>query len=110
MPGLNIGTSVLKREMSPISKVESRLLSKGWSKTGSAMGGRLRYYENAGFNITALEGPRGTVIFPSGPIRGVIFGENAVVASQTSAIGTGAKTKADEGKDIRNEGKARQMT
>lgn len=91
MPGekLNVGTSVLKREGKSIDQVENRLENAGWKRTGSALNGRLIYFELAGINITALQGPMGTVIFPSGPIRGRLFGEDAVGFSQTSAIGAG---------------------
>lgn len=88
---LNIGTSVFKRESKSIGDVESRLVSDGWEKTGSTAGGRIRYYEKSGINITALSGPAGTVIMPSGPVRGMIFGtEDAVGINRTSVIGAGS--------------------
>lgn len=93
---LNIGTSVLKREAKPIEEVDKRLTSAGWKRTASVANGRLRYYSLAGINITALGGPLGTVIMPSGPIRGAAFGDNALNFSTTSAIGAGAKVKKEE--------------
>ena len=91
MPGekLNFGTSVLKREGKSIDQVAKRLKNAGWKETGAALNGRLRYFELAGINITALGGPMGTTIFPSGPIRGRLFGEDAVGFSTTSSIGAG---------------------
>lgn len=91
MPGesVNIGTSVLKREGKDIDQVSNRLENAGWIRTGSALNGRIRYFELAGINITAMGGPFGTTIFPSGPIRGRLFGDEAVGVSTTSAIGAG---------------------
>lgn len=89
---LNIGTSVVKREAKKISAVESRLLSDGWTRTGTALNGKVRYYQNSNFNITAMQGPLGTIIMPSGPIRGLIFGNNAVGINRTSVIGAGKKS------------------
>lgn len=94
MPGLNLnfGSSVLKREAKSIDRVDDRLVSAGWNRTDSALGGRVRYYEKAGFNITAMSGPMGTVIVPSGPIRGTLFGaDQSVGVNQTSVIGAGQR-------------------
>ena len=99
MPGerLNFGTSVLKREGKSIEKVDQRLTNAGWVRTSSALNGRVRYYELAGINITAVGGPLGTTIMPSGPVRGAIFGDDAVGFSSVSAIGAGdGKTEVDE--------------
>lgn len=93
MPGplnLNVGTSVVKRENKSIDEVESRLINQGWEKTAEIAGGRVRYYESANFNITAISGPLGTVLVPSGPLRGLAFGDDAVTVNQVSAIGMGA--------------------
>lgn len=86
---LNLGTSVLKREAKPIEDVDNRLTNAGWNRTASVADGRIRYYALAGVNITAIGGPFGTVIMPSGPVRGAMFGDNALNLSQTSAIGAG---------------------
>jgi hypothetical protein len=74
----NIESSVLKRYSADIDQVHSYLTSNGFSLTSRVAGGRVRYYESSGFNITVVQGPFGTVIFPSGPIRGRVFGETAV--------------------------------
>lgn len=89
---INFGGSVLKREAKEIDKVEKQLLSDGWEKTAHPTG-RLRYYQKSGINITALGGPNGTVIFPSGPVRGKAFGSDFNLFSRTSVIGAGAKSK-----------------
>lgn len=91
MPGmnLNLGTSVVKREAKSIEEVDSRLVDTGWERTASILNGRVKYYQNAGINITAIQGPMGTVIVPSGPVRGAIFGKNAVRLGRTSSIGAG---------------------
>ena len=90
---LNFGTSVIKREAKPIDRVDSRLQNSNWTLVDSVAGGRVRYYEKAGINITAISGPLGTVIMPSGPVRGAIFGENAVSFNTTSSIGAGSKSE-----------------
>lgn len=85
---LNFGLSVFKREAKPKSRVETFLRREGWEKTGE-IGDNVSYWENAGINITVVGGPRGTVITPSGPIRGNIFGEDNTLFSRTSVIGAG---------------------
>lgn len=86
---LNIGTSVFKREGKSIERVDQRLTDAGWERVDSIAGGRVRYYELAGINITAIGGPFGTTVIPSGPVRGFAFGEDAVKFSRVSAIGAG---------------------
>lgn len=103
---LNFGTSVVKREGKSIERVDQRLRNAGWKFTGQTLGGRVKYYELAGVNITAVGGPLGTTIMPSGPIRGAIFGDNAVTVSRVSAIGAGdGRTEAgkDKPKDAASE-------
>lgn len=93
MPGLNIsvGTSVLKREPRDIDEVAEKLKSEGWERTESILGGRVQYFKSAGIGITAMQGPMGTVIMPSGPIRGQIFSGDTVGIGRTSSIGLGEK-------------------
>lgn len=96
---LNFGTSVVKREGKSIEKVDQRLRDAGWKQTASVLGGRVRYYELAGISITAVGGPFGTTIMPSGPVRGAIFGDDAVGVSTISSIGAGdGKTGTDNSK------------
>lgn len=86
MAGLdvNLGTSVLKREAKDIDEVEKILQRDGWEKTGQVANGRFRYYEYSNINITAIGGPLGTVIMPSGPVRGFIFGEFDMFSRRTA--------------------------
>lgn len=102
---LNFGGAVLKREARPIGDVEQVFTRNGWTVTGQAAGGRIRYVEEAGVNLTLIQGPLGTVIIPSGPIRGSVFSDTFEVFSRTSVIGAGAVTrKSDsETKDRRPE-------
>lgn len=76
---MNVDLSVIKRRTESASTIINRLKSQGFSQTNSIMGGRLVYLENSeGIGLTVVDGPRGTVITPSGPIRGMVFGENSV--------------------------------
>lgn len=93
MPGINIGTSVLKREAKSIDQVERQFTRNGWKRTGSALGGRVVYLQNSGMNISIIEGPSGTVVMPSGPIRSKVFGSNFNLFSRTSVIGAGTSNK-----------------
>jgi hypothetical protein len=41
--------------------------------------GKIHYHENEnGLNVTLIETRRGSLVVPSGPVRGNLFGENAV--------------------------------
>jgi len=93
--GFNIGSSVVKRESKTIEAVEERLLGDGWKKTGEVANGRVRYYQKTGINITALKGPMATVLMPSGPVRGALFGQGAVGLNRSSVIGAGSSTNTD---------------
>lgn len=93
---LSFGTSVVKRENKPIDDVAQKLVSDGWEKTGSVASGRVQYFEKSGIGITAIDGPLGTVIVPSGPVRGSVFGDEAVSFGKTSSIGAGAKAPKEE--------------
>lgn len=81
-PDINVGLSVFKREAQSIQDVITSLQMDGWTVTNRVGDDRIVYFENSGFNITAIQGPLGTVIMPSGPIRGKIFGDNAVSVSR----------------------------
>lgn len=91
---LNFGFSVFKREAKDMANVERHLSRDGWEKTGE-VGERVAYYEKSGINVTVIGGPRGTVIMPSGPIRGTVFGKNNKLFSDTSVIGAGKDTSND---------------
>lgn len=97
MPGfnLNIGSSVLKRETKPYDEVLSQLRRNGWTQTGS-LGDSVRYFENSGFSITVVDGPMATLIMPSGPVRGRVFGNSGLMANQTSVLGMGSDSSEKE--------------
>lgn len=82
---LNLGSSVVKREAKPASRVKSSLERDGWSRISEVAGGRIAYYERSSINITVIDGPAGTVIIPSGPIRGKVFG-NMELFSRDSVL------------------------
>lgn len=86
-PDINIGLSVLKREAQSITDVVNQLERNGWSRTRTVGDDRLVYLENNGINITAIRGPMGTVIIPSGPVRGRLFGENVELVSRGEGEG-----------------------
>jgi tetraacyldisaccharide-1-P 4'-kinase len=55
------------------------LKNSGFTETGKVLNGRVRYFENdAGINLTVVDGVRGSFVLPSGPVRGFMFGNNAV--------------------------------
>lgn len=94
MTGFNISLSVLKRDSREIGEVDQILKNNGWTMTASVgPGDRIRYYEQAGFNITAIGGPSGTVILPSGPLRGRIFGDGVFLASSEGTLGETSTVK-----------------
>lgn len=88
---LNFGTSVIKREARPKAEVEAHLKRKGWSVEGK-MGDRISYMSNSGMSITLIEGPSGTVILPSGPLRGSMLG-GVDFFSETSVLGAGKNNR-----------------
>ena len=85
---MNFGSSVIKREAKDFSTVTTKLERDGWSNTGG-MVDRVQYYEKSGINITVLNGPAATLIFPSGPLRGTLHGRDTKLASRTSVMGMG---------------------
>lgn len=88
---LNFGTSVIKREAKPASRVRASLERDGWTEISEVAGGRIAYYERSNINITVVDGPAGTVIMPSGPIRGRVFG-NMELFSRDSVLGLSSST------------------
>lgn len=107
MPGnLNIGSSVLKRESASFDEVMEKLRRDGWSKTGELAQGRVAYLESSGIAITVVDGPMGTLILPSGPIRGRLFSSGSVGIGQESTIGLGEPAPE---RDPRNEQREGQM-
>lgn len=77
MPGLdlNFGSSIVKREAKPARRVKQRLQRDGWREISEVANGRVTYWSKTNFSITVIEGPLGTTIIPSGPIRGKVFGD-----------------------------------
>ena len=104
----NFGGSVIKRESATKEQVVEKFKKDGWRVTGSIGGGRIDYLQKSGINITIISGPRGTLVLPSGPIRGRIFGDSAVGFSNISLIGLGATN--DEEEDARTKGMSNQIT
>jgi hypothetical protein len=75
----NVDLSVIKRRTESIDRMERRLRAQGFSQTESILNGKVRYYENQeGIGLTLIDGPLGTVLTPSGPVRGTLFGERSV--------------------------------
>lgn len=94
MLGRNLSLSVVKREMRDLSEVRSRLSQKGWDETGS-IGDSIFYFENAGVNLTVVDGPRAVLIFPSGPIRGSLFNKAPFGLVSESGLGMGSQSSSD---------------
>lgn len=90
--GPNLSFSVVKRETREFDEVQSFLDRKGWKRTGT-LGSKVAYYQNAGVNLTVVDGPRAVLIFPSGPLRGRLFSENIGFGflSEDSGLGMGVK-------------------
>lgn len=77
-PLFDIELSTVKRTSEDKEVVESELLNEGWEETGSLMNGKVGYYEKSGINITLIDTRRGSVVIPSGPVRGNLLGGDAV--------------------------------
>lgn len=76
---MNIDLSVFKRRTGSAEEVAKRLTNQGFEETDTVLGGRLIYLENdEGINLTVANGPAGALVFPSGPIRGSLFGDSSV--------------------------------
>lgn len=95
-PNVNLSLSVIKREAKPIDQVVNKFERDGWKVTDTLGGGRVVYLEQSGINITAVSGPLGTVIIPSGPVRGLLFGDEVRIISGISGVGMGSQAR--EGK------------
>lgn len=92
--------SVVKRLGTDIEMVSKQMAEAGFNKTGEALGGKAIYYEIAGINVTLIPTPTGgTLIFPSGPIRGKLKGDRAV--RQGKARSRILKDEDDEYRDVR---------
>jgi len=109
MPGLNInfGTSVFKRENRPFSDVVKQFQTDGWSRTGE-FGNKLVYLQKDGIGITIANGPMATLVFPSGPIRGRLFGTSGLSVGKKSVLGTG-QVNGEAGRQQRNAEKMSQQ-
>lgn len=77
-PLFNISSSIVKRTSRDKQDVVKELQSNGFVETGSLMNGKVGYYENSGVNITVISTRRGSIVMPSGPVRGKFLGNNAV--------------------------------
>lgn len=105
---MNFGTSIFKREAKDAQEVIDHLRNNGWEVTGT-LGNRLTYMENSSFNLTIVDGVKGTLVVPSGPIRGRLFGNSGAMFNNTSVIGASA-SKGDGEEDINTQQKAQQHT
>lgn len=107
---LNFGSSVLKREAKPLTDVTNQLKANGWRQTGS-LGNRVVYLENSGMNITVIDGPMGTLVVPSGPIRGRVFGDSGLQLNRVSVIGAGSdSSESDDGQSQKARDRVNQIT
>jgi len=71
--------SVVKRLGTDIEQVSKQMNEAGFNKTGEALGGKALYFESAGINVTLIPAiTGGTIMFPSGPVRGKVKGNKAV--------------------------------
>lgn len=77
-PLFNIELSVAERTSQDKEQVVAGLVEDGWEETGSLMNGKVGYYEKSGINITVADTRRGSVVFPSGPVRGNLLSNEAV--------------------------------
>jgi len=78
-PLIEFESSVTQRTGKSKEDVVQELKSSGFKETGSLLDGKVGYYENNnGINLTVVETRRGSALFPSGPVRGELLGENAV--------------------------------
>lgn len=101
---MDINLPVIKRTSSPMSDVIDSLEDSGFEQTGQMLGGAVRYYENDfGLGLSIFEAPRSTIITPSGPLRGAVFGSRSFgigdVMSESSKESSGdgdEDSKSDE--------------
>jgi len=87
---VTLSSSVIKRDSRSVSDVTRELKQNGWNRTGSVLNGKLLYLENSGFSLTVADGPMGTLVFPSGPVRGRVFGNSGLNFGlmNTSSLGS----------------------
>ena len=78
-PLIEFESSAVKRTSKSLDEIHQEFLDAGFEHTGTALDGKIHYHENEnGLNVTLIETRRGSLVLPSGPIRGNLFGENAV--------------------------------
>lgn len=78
-PLVEFSGSVVKRTSKPLEEVHAELTEQGFEHTGDVLSGKVHYHENeGGLNLTVIETRRGSLVIPSGPIRGSVFGNEAV--------------------------------
>jgi len=99
-PNINIGTSVFKRENRSYTDVLDQFQTDGWNKTGT-LGSKATYLEKDGIGITVIDGPMATLVVPSGPIRGRLFGQSGLSIGKKSVLGTG-QVNGEAGRQQRN--------
>lgn len=76
---MELNLSVIKRTSSSADQVKGELKSGGFIERKEIMDGRVSHHENSlGIGMTVVDGPMGTLVVPSGPVRGLLMGENAV--------------------------------
>lgn len=76
---MELNLSVIKRTSSDIDDVKDELDSGGFVEKKEIMDGRVSHHENSlGIGMTVVDGPLGTLVVPSGPVRGLMMGENSV--------------------------------
>lgn len=101
----NIGGSVVKREAKSFSEVTNQLQRDGWERTAE-MGNRMVHFEKTGVSITVIDGLAATLIFPSGPLRGMAVSHNVGFVGMDSVVGLGQKSKNDTKKQMKDPRKA----
>lgn len=72
--------STFERTSKSLDELHNELIEAGFEHTGEVGEGNIVHYHESenGVNLTLVELPRGSALFPSGPIRGTIFGDEAV--------------------------------
>lgn len=92
---INIGSSQLKREARDVEVVIKKLKRNGWTQSGS-LGDRVLYFENTGMSITVIDGPMGTLVVPSGPVRGRLFGSSGLRINKNSVLDLSSDSDTDK--------------
>lgn len=87
MNGFNLNLSTLKRVDRDIEDVVDQFRKDGWTKTGEAgPKNNVLYFQKTGVNLTVYDGPFGVTVFPSGPVRGAVFGGEVSILSGKSDL------------------------